>query len=266
MNDLSTIQMALLFCGGFVIATWGGILLCRPYARRWIHSRRNANDMIGFALASYATLYGILLGLLAVEAYQDFSSVQDTISRKAVTLATLYQDLDSLPRPLRERLQAELRNYAGDTLEMHWNATSHPISVGASPRLRTILAQLLAFQPTTKGEELMQEMGVQRVNTLIEQRRTLLASAGGSIPEALWWVVGLGAALFMLLMCLFDMEPHAHFVLSGALAIFLGLGVYIIATLDNPFGRGVTVTFDPVKAIRDELMKPAADDGLPREK
>lgn len=225
-------QMAFWFCGGFVAATWVGILVCRPYARRWIHCRRSANDMIGFALASYATLYGILLGLLAVEAYQDFSSVQEINSKKALTLATLYQDLDGLPRPLRERLQAELRDYTGETLEMHWSdTTARPTSVGASPRLRTILSQLFAFQPTTKGEELVQAMGVQRVNTPIEQRRTLLASAGGSIPEALWWVVGLGAALFMLLMCLFDMEPHVHFVLGGALAIFLGSGVFIIATL-----------------------------------
>ncbi len=73
LNELSAVQMALLFCGVFVASTWVGILICRPYAKRWIHGRRNANDMIGFALASYATLYGILLGLLAVEAYQHFS-------------------------------------------------------------------------------------------------------------------------------------------------------------------------------------------------
>lgn len=256
LNDLSAGQMAFLFCSGFVATTWVGIVVCRPYAKRWIHSRRNANDMIGFALASYATLYGILLGLLAVEAYQHFSTVQDTVSQKALTLATLYQDLDGLPRPIGGKLQAELRDYAGEALETHWSrAAVRLTSVGASPRLRTILDELLAYQPATKGAELVQAMGVQRVNTLIEQRRTLLASAGGSIPEALWWVVGLGAALFMFIICLFDMEPHVHFVLSGALAIFLGSGVFIVATLDDPFGRGVTVTPDPIKAIHDRLMK-----------
>ncbi len=256
LNDLSAMQMAFLFCSGFVVVTWVGILICRPYAKRWIHSRRNANDMIGFALASYATLYGILLGLLAVEAYQHFSSVQDTVSKKALTPATLYQDLDGLPPPIGGKLQSELRDYTAEALETHWaKAEVRPDSVGASPRLRTILDQLLAYQPATKGAELMQAMGVQRVNTLIEQRRTLLASAGGSIPEALWWVVGFGAALFMFMVCLFDMEPHVHFVLSGALAIFLGSGVFIIATLDDPFGRGVTVTPDAIRAIHNHLMK-----------
>jgi hypothetical protein len=256
LNDLSAMEMALLFCGGFVALTWASIIICRPYAQRWIHCQRNANDMIGFALASYATLYGILLGLLAVEAYQDFSSVQGTISKSAMTISTLYLDLDGVPQPLRGKLQAEVREYTNEMLETHWSHTGTlPPAAGASPRLRTILDQLFAFQPSTKGEELVQAMGVQRVNTLIEQRRALLASAGGSIPEALWWVVGLGAMLFMLVMCLFDMEPHVHFVLSGALAIFLGSGVFIIATLDDPFGRGVTVSADAIKVVRDQLMK-----------
>ena len=256
LNDLSAVQMAFLFCGGFVAATSVGILICRPYAKRWIHSRRNANDMIGFALASYATLYGILLGLLAVEAYQHFSSVQDTVSKKALTLATLYQDLDGLPRPIRGKLESELRDYTGEALETHWSkAAARPNSVGASPRLRNILDQLLAFQPATKGAELVQAVGVQRVNTLIEQRRTLLASAGGSIPEALWWVVGFGAALFMFMMCLFDMEPHVHFVFSGALAIFLGSGISSLQHWTIPFGRGVTVTPDAITEIHDHLIK-----------
>lgn len=256
LKDLSTFQMALFFSVAFLAPSWLGILVLRPYARRWIHARRSANDMIGFALASYATLYGILLGLLAVEAYQDFASVQDTVSKQALTLATLYQDLDGLPQPLRGRLQGGLRDYAREAVETHWaaDAASKP-SIGASPRLRSLLDQLLTFQPKTKGEELVQAEGLRRVNTLIEQRRTLLASAGGSIPGALWWVVGRGALLFLLLMCLFDMELHAHFVLNGALALFLAAVVFIIATLDDPFGRGVTVTPEPIQSVLDQLMR-----------
>jgi len=257
LKNLTAPQMMLLFSIVFVGATWLGILLLRPYARKWIHGRRNANDMIGFALASYATLYGILLGLLALEAYQDFAAIQDTVSKKALTIATLYQDMDALPQPLRGRMRLELRDYTDEVIDTHWaHAGERASTFGASPRLRRILDELVAFQPTTKGQELMQAESVRRVNTLIEQRRSLLASDGGSIPGALWWVVGRGAVLFMLLMCLFDMEPHVHFVLSGALALFLSAGVFIIATLDDPFGRGVTVSAEPIKLIREQLMTP----------
>ena len=140
LNNLSAMEMALLICGGFVVTTWASIVACRPYAQRWIHCQRNANDMIGFALASYATLYGILLGLLAVEAYQDFSAVQGAISKSAATVATLYLDLDGMPNPLRGRLQAELRDYTSEMLETHWSHMGAPSSAaGVSPRLRTLL-------------------------------------------------------------------------------------------------------------------------------
>lgn len=256
MKYLSETQMALLFCGGFVVATVIGVLVCRPYAQRRFHGRRNANDMIGFTLQSFAAIYGILLGLLAVEAYQDFSSVQETVSKKALTLSTLYQDSDGFPQPVRARLQDHLRAYATEIVEESWpRPDAAPKASAPSPNLRSALAELLAFKPLTKGEELAQSESVQRVNTLIELRRALLASDDG-IPGTMWCVVGLGAFLLMLLTCLFDMELHVHLLLAGALGLFLGAVVFLIVAMDNPFNGGLTVSPDPIREVRDVVMRP----------
>ncbi|KAF0122737.1 MAG: hypothetical protein FD148_2926 [Methylocystaceae bacterium] len=88
---LSVTEMAALFCLGFLAATWLGVFLFRTLAHQWIHGRRNANEMIGLTLAAFSTLYGILLGLLAVEAYQDFSAVADVVSKEALTIAAADQ-------------------------------------------------------------------------------------------------------------------------------------------------------------------------------
>ena len=106
-KHLSVMQMALLFCLGSLAVTWLGVFLFDRLAHGWIHGRRNANEMIGLTLASFSTLYGILLGLLAVEAYQDFSAVQDIVSKEALTIATLHRDFDGFPQPTRERASGQ---------------------------------------------------------------------------------------------------------------------------------------------------------------
>ena len=79
-KHMSVTQMAALFCLSALALTWLGVFLFRRLIHSWIHGRRNANEMIGLTLAAFAALYGILLGLLAVEAYQDFSAVKEVVS------------------------------------------------------------------------------------------------------------------------------------------------------------------------------------------
>jgi hypothetical protein len=253
--NFSAPQMAALFCGGFVAVTVVGVFALRPYARRWIHGRRNANDMIGFSLQSFATLYGILLALLAVEAYQDYSAARDAVSRKALAFTTLYHDAVGLPAPLRETFRHDLRDYASEALATHWSDTRDAAADGPSPTLRRMLAASLAFQPATKSEELVQDEVFRQINVMIEQRRLLLESAREGIPDALWSVVWLGAAINILLMCLFDMETQVHVLLAAATSLFLGAVVFLVAALDNPFRGGVTIDPAPIIRVRDRIAQ-----------
>ncbi|WP_442755009.1 hypothetical protein ACNHKD_18825 [Methylocystis sp. JAN1] len=255
LKGFSTGQMASMFCGGFVALTVIGIFIGRPYSRRWIHGRRNANDMIGFSLQSFAALYGILLGLLAIEAYQDFTAAKDAVSKKALVFATLYHDLNGFPMPLREQLQQDLHDYAVEAVETHWPADpTTSTATGSSPTLRRMMSKLLMFEPRTKTEELVSAETFRQVNVMIEQRRLLLDAESAGIPGPLWSVVYLGAFLYLLLMCLFDMEAHVHLLLGVTTSLFLGAVIFLIAALDNPFRGGITVDPAPIIAMRDRAI------------
>jgi hypothetical protein len=93
-----------LFALAFVTTTWFGILVFRPIVRSWIHHQRPANDMVGFALSSFSMVYGILLGLIAVASYQNFTAVSELVTKEASTLAALYRDLSGYPQSIRGSL------------------------------------------------------------------------------------------------------------------------------------------------------------------
>ncbi len=249
-KHLSVAQMAALFCLGSLGVTWLGVFLFRRLAHQWIHGRRNANEMIGLTLAAFSTLYGILLGLLAVEAYQDFSAVGDVVSKEASAIAALHQDFEGFPQPTRDELQEKLRDYAREAID----AVHPPPDVpqdphSRSPGLRAIFAQVMAFQAKLKIEEIVQAETFTRLNTLVEHRRYLIAAGENGIPKELWRVVCLGGILLIGLMCIFDMELHVHLILSGAMALFLGSAVFLIAAMDNPFNGGMTIDSAPIEAV-----------------
>jgi hypothetical protein len=54
-----------------------------------------------------------------------------------------------------------------------------------------------------------------------------------------------------------DMEVHVHVLLSGVLSIFLGVVIFLIAAMDNPFRGDVSVGPDSFQLVYDSLMKPA---------
>jgi lipid-A-disaccharide synthase-like uncharacterized protein len=72
-------------------------------------------------------------------------------------------------------------------------------------------------------------------NEFVERRRARIQAGGTSIPVVIWYVVLIGAALNVFILWLFDLNRTSHFVIGGVLTIFIGLVVYMVAVLDQPF-------------------------------
>ncbi len=68
-------------------------------------------------------------------------------------------------------------------------------------------------------------------------------------PTVLWWVVVIGAVLNIVLIWMLDMEVHVHVLLSGVLSIFLGIVIFLIAAMDNPFRGDVSVGPDSFQLV-----------------
>jgi hypothetical protein len=93
-------EMGLLFCAVFLAVTWIGIFLMRATIHSWMHQDGRTNEMVGIALSSFFVLFGILLGLLAVATYQNYSNAGDIVDKEASSMAALYRDFSGYPQPI----------------------------------------------------------------------------------------------------------------------------------------------------------------------
>ena len=138
--DLTTTNFAILMIAVFVVFYWLGAIFLRPFLRQFIKSTRGANDVVGYILSCFCVFYGLLLGLIAVTAYQNSSDTSANVTREAAALSALYEDVSRYPDPYGQNLAWLLRDYTRYVIKIclapaaarHYSRRRHDPGAGIS--------------------------------------------------------------------------------------------------------------------------------------
>lgn len=254
--DLPTWRMVVMFTMFFVGFYWLGSIFIRPFLLVLLRKQPGVNDLVGYLLGSHGVFYGILLGLLAVSAYQNFNDSDASVAIEAGRLAALYRDVSAYPPPHRGTLQEHLRTYTDFVIHEAWPQQQRGIVPTKGTELITdFQLELMAFEPKTPGQEILHGETLRQFNALVEARQKRLHAATSGIPPILWYVVLLGGAVTVVLIWLMDMKLVANFLLGGVLSFFLATVIALIAAMDNPFRGQVSIGSDSYERVYNTLMK-----------
>jgi hypothetical protein len=257
LYDVSTWTMVFVVSAFFVAVTWLGTLFIRPFVRTFVRRQPGANDLVAYLLGAHGVYFGILLGLLSVEAYGNFTSCDDLVEEEATRLAALYRDSSAYPPPIREDLTAILREYTRFIIDEAWPKQQKGLvpSEGVT-FINRYQDTLMSFEPKTKAQEILHTETLRLFNSLVEARRKRIDAITEEIPDILWYVVYIGAAVNLLLIWLLDMRLITQLFLGGVISFFLAALIALVGAMDKPFRGEVSVSSDPYKDVYDQLMKP----------
>ena len=250
LYDVPPSRVAVLFIAAFVGFCWIGAILLRPVLRQVVKHTPGCNDIIGYVLSCFCVFYGLLLGLIAVTAYQNVETAAENVTREAAALSALYEDVSRYPDPHGQNLAWILRDYTRYLIRYAWPLQRR----GIVPEEGTIRAEafhdkLLEFEPRTPGEEIIHAEALRQFNEFLEYRRMRLFSVRSSLPRSMWFVMILGAILNIAICWLFDMRFITQLVLGGILAAYLGMMIHLIFDMNQPFRGDVSVTAEPFEAL-----------------
>ena len=117
-----------------------GLYVTREWVRRVHGDRHSHNEVVGFYLSAVCVFYGITLGLIAVATWQAYTDVETRVGAEAAAVGALYRDVSSFPDPNRTQLQADLRQYTRQVIDVAWplflarrSRTHKGRGVGVSP-------------------------------------------------------------------------------------------------------------------------------------
>jgi hypothetical protein len=205
------------------------------------------NGSLSPFLTCVGLVYGALLGFTIVVAWEQFSSAEANVSNEASTLTTMYRQTVGMPVPEQTQMRELLRNYAKAVEGPEWqNAIRAGTGTeGARDALNDMYRVLGGEQSSAASNPISQKF-LDQLTTLASERNQRILDSKPRIPGLLWTglifggVVLLGLGGFMRLG-----SARGHLVLLSAVALLLGLLLFIVYWLDHPFGNQLGVTSAP---------------------
>src|SRR5690606_24360939 len=81
-----------------------------------------ANDVAGAVLGTVGLVQGVLLALVAVAAWSNYTEAGDAAEREAAAVTNMFRQFEGYPDPARQQLETLLRNYVELVVNEEWPA------------------------------------------------------------------------------------------------------------------------------------------------
>lgn len=228
----------------FIILVPTALAMLGPFLVRKRHTLsvlNKNNEIAGFKFATVGVIYAVLLAFAIVAVWDKFTEAELLVMKEAGASATISR-ISMGDTPEAGATRAALRDYLTTVVDDEWPRMARgEESLEARRKLDALYQAAMRLadnQPQAVGVEIMQELGA-----ITEARRSRLHHAMGAVPTPLWIMLIVGALITVGFTFFFGMENmRAQSLMTGALAVIIFLGLFIIVAYDHPFLGDVSVS------------------------
>lgn len=242
MGSIGAVGAWLLLAAVIVIAVLIAVASVFLGNRKLSQTGPEHNSTLSPFITVVGLVYGALLGFTVVVAWEQFHSAEANASHEASTLTTMYRQTVAMPQPEQTQLRGLLRKYADAVEGPEWNAQDMGGSSDAARGAITEMYRVVGSAQSSIGSSAIGGEFLGQLTVLASDRNTRFLDAEPRIPPLLWCSLIFGAVVLITLTGFLRLHSNrGHMVLSSAVAVLLGLLLYLVFVLDHPFGElGVT--------------------------
>lgn len=234
-----------------------GLFLTRDWIYKTLWTSYETNEATNGIISAYGVLYGLLLGLVTVAAWENFDDCDEIVSKESAAVVSLYRDISALRPPLKSEMQNVLKDYLLDVIEVSWPAQRDGIIKTEGAHILSKIHALMAqYEPKGMADQSLYEESLTAFNRLSEARRLRVESVSVGIPAVFWAIIVMGAVLHLpLIYLLHTPRFSAHLFVTVIYSTFMGSIIFLLAAVDNPFRGEVSISSDSFKHVLDHLSE-----------
>ncbi len=188
-------------------------------------------------------VYGALLGFTVVVSWQQFSSAGAVVASEVSTLTTMYGQTVAMPEPEQTQVRQLLRQYTSAVAGPEWDKQGSGGTSDSARNAITGMYRIVGSQPSGVASNPINGAFLNQITALASDRATRIIDAKPRIPLLLFAALIFGGTVLVGLTGFLRLgSTIGHMIVSGSIAVLLGLLLCIIFSLDHPFGndRGIT--------------------------
>jgi len=232
-----------LFLTAFVLLSCLTVVWLRPVVRRLVDDTEQWDRVLGHIIGTFGVFFGILLALVAVSVYENYSDTRQAALTEAGHITALYRGTTGLPEQVGVPMEETIDEYLRAVIEQDWPDQQQGILPDESVLLVDQLErQIHAYEP--EGLQQLAEFQ-QLLNTFddfVEARRDRIDATALELPPLFWVVIWVGAAVNAVLIAFIWVQRlRLHLVMAGMLALFIGLVMFVTADMDHPYQGAISI-------------------------
>ena len=203
-------------------------------------------------LPPLGVVFGLLVGFLAVQVWNDHGEAQTAVNREASALRSVLLLSGSFPTAQQARMRVLVRRHITEAVDEEWPAmASQDATLTAVPAsLAEALRLALALRPHSEGQKVAQREMVVALETALDARRERIIVSESRVNWAKWTGVVLLAALTLLAIAVVHSEKRATTAIAnGIFASAVAVCLLMIASQDRPFAGPFAVKPEPLVQV-----------------
>jgi hypothetical protein len=218
---------------------------------------RGNNEVAGFKFAVIGVLYAVVLAFVVIISWERFYDAEKALVLEAGSAASIYRLSGGLDETTGAALRSTLSAYLSSVLADDWPAMALGRSSLATTRvLSDLYGHLVRYRPADLHDADLQNDLLGELDQLTRARRERLVMAEGTVPDVVWFVLFLGAALTISFTFFFGTRNlMAQSLMTGVLAATIFSAVVVVIALDRPYTGAVVVSKEPIRAVLEDFHK-----------
>ena len=136
-------------------------------------------------------------------------------------------------------------------------ADGHSDDPAVARVLDEMMVHLASLPATTPTQEEFVGAEAERFSDLVKARSQRLDFVDQGVSSVLWIALVVGAVVTIGFAMIFGLRSAAlHVVMTGSLAVTIGVLLFVAVVMDRPFGGGVTVEPRPLERVLHDFGGP----------
>jgi hypothetical protein len=212
----------------------------------------DTNNVISGVLATIGVLYGLLLGLVSVDNWDNFDDARNLSATEAAAISAFYRDVAILHHPRGPALQGDVRNYLRKIIRDEFPAYNNGVvPEGSYHLLDAIHRDLVSYSPEGPVELQFYKEAVSHFNRMVELRDLRIDSvAHDGLPVVFWYAIVMGSLAIIVVSFFFHMPSYSgHLFLVNCITFFTAVMVFLIVAVDNPWRGTISVSPGPYAEV-----------------
>ncbi len=255
MGNLPLALSLPLFVGGFVLVSCLIVVALRPVVRRLVDDPEQWDRVLGHVIGTFGVFFGILLALVAVSVYENYSDARQAALKEAGQITALYRGTTGLPAQVGGPMRDTLEEYLRVVIEEDWpDQRRGELPDATVDIVDTFEDHIHDYEPEGLQQlaEFSQLLGT--FDDFVETRRERIDATTLALPTLFWVAIWVGAAVNAVLIGLIIVKSRRlHLVMAGMLALFIGLVMFTTADMDRPYQGSISVGPGAFERVMEQI-------------